>query len=492
MISEASSETLDRRYVAYGGAAELIAATELEVLADSGAGTGKSLSLLRKADLIARTYPNSRQFFARDTRKSLSESVLELFETEVLWPDHPAMTGTATRAHREKYSYPHPQGNADIVLISLEEVDRHMSARFDRGYIFEAHETDETTYEKLLTRLRNFKTPYHQLCLDVNPQGEYHWINQRFPRAGEANPRVDISADGDVLVSRRRVLFLHQDNPVLFDHKRNEWTKRGREYLATQLGALTGATRERLLNHRWVNEEGQILPQFDPNVHCVYRKDVPELLSYTASMDFGINNPAVLQIWGYDKEQNGYRVAEVYRRGWTVDQWADAAIALHREFPYTVGVGDCAAAGDILYLNKRLRAERGEDFGWVPCDKSKGKMNGIALLQDLLRRRSIFFVKDALRFGSDDYLRLYKRPLCTEQEIPAWVWLKNEDGKEIKEKPAPGPNHGIDAAIYNAVYKWGRDINPTPKKWDFDKPKPGTLSVADAMGFLEIAEKENW
>lgn len=485
-----AEEVIDRRYNAYGGAAEVFRATELEVLADSGAGTGKSLAWLRKIDWRCREYPGARFFFARDTRKSLNESVLELFENEVLWPGHDAMTGTATRAHREKYSYPN---GAEIVLIGLDDVDRHMSTRFDGGIIFEAHETSEEIYEKLLSRLRSYKTPYRQIGLDVNPQGEFHWINQRFPKAGEPNPRVETDADGNLTISRRRVLFRHEDNPLWFDHEKREWTKQGREYLGQVLGSLTGATRERLLFHRWVNEEGQVFPEFDPAIHCIYRHQVPELLSYTASMDFGANNPGCLQIWGYDKEQAGYRIVEIKRRDWTIDQWADAAVALHREFPYEVGIGDCAAKNDIAFMNKRLNMERGEDFSWVPCDKSKGVMHGIGLLRDLFRRRSIFFVKDSMRYGVDPYLKMHKKPVCTEQELPGYVYKKNEEGKEIKEEPDRAcPHDGIDATRYNAVYKWGKDFNPTPKRWVFAKPKGNEISVADAMGFLEIAEKEEW
>jgi hypothetical protein len=485
-------ERIDRRYTAIGGAAEFLTCTDREVLCESGAMTGKSHSLLRKADLVARTNPGCRQFFARDTRKSLTESVLVEWEDAILWRGHPAIVGTAQRAQRDHYVYPN---GAEIVLFGLDSPGEHMSTQYDRGYVFEAVQVKQEAWEHLLTRMRNGKTDYHQLVADCNPGAKGHWLNRRFPKAGEPNPQI-IYADDDEgfpvpVSSRRRILYRHDDNPRLYDPDTGKKTKFGFEYIDGTLGALTGARRARLKDHLWVSEEGQVWPEFDETTHCVYAKDVPELVSYSASMDFGYTAPGVLQIWGYSKDQRSYRVAEVYKRGWSPDQWADAAIALHREFPYDVGVGDSENAGDIAYMNKRLRSERGESFGWIPCDKAKGVMHSVELVRDLLKRKVLFFVKDALRYGPDEDLRARELPVCTEQEIPGYMYKKTEEGKEVRDEPDRGtPNHGCDATRYNAIYKWGRDINPTPKKWDFPKPKAGEWSMAE--DFLEVAEKEGW
>lgn len=481
-------EKIDRRYRAIGGAAEFFACRDKEVLCESGAMTGKSHSLLRKADWTAWQHPGCRQFFARDTRKSMTESVLEEFETAILWPGHPAIVGTAQRAQRSHYVYPN---GSEIVLFGLDDPGDAMSTQYDRGYVFEATQVKQEAWELLLSRMRKGKTDYHQLVADCNPDRRGHWLNKRFPQPGEPNPKPVFAADGRLVSSQRRIGYRHEDNPRLFDPDTGEKTEFGYEYIDGTLAMLTGARRERLLYHRWVSEEGQVWPEYDPEIHCVYRKDVPELLAYTASLDFGYNAPGCLQIWGYSKDQTGYRVGEVYRKGWTIDQWADAAIALHRMYPYTIGVGDSARPDDIAFLNKRLRSERGENFGWVACDKSRGVLHGIDLVRDLFRRKAIFLVKDAHHMGVDENLRQMNLPLSTEGEIDSYVFRKNEEGKEIKDEPDPScPDHGCDTLRYNSVFKWGRDINPAPKRWVFPKPKWGEMSLAE--DFLEIAEKENW
>lgn len=490
VIYETEPEVIDRRYRAIGGAAELFRSRDDEVLCESGAMTGKSHSLLRHADYTARGNPGCRLFFARDTRKSMTESILVEFEEAVLWPGHPAIVGTAQRAQRSHYVYPN---GSEIVLFGLDDPGDHMSTQYDKGYVFEATQVKQEAWEHLLSRMRNGKTDAHQLIADCNPGPRGHWLNQRFPKEGEPNPQIIRNAAGQVVSSRRRICYRHEDNPRLYDPDTGRKTEFGVKYIDGRLGMLTGARLQRLRYHRWVSEEGQVWPEYDPAIHCIYPKALPELLSFTASFDFGYNAPGCLQIWGYDKDQSSYRVAEVYRRRWTIDQWSDVAIKLHRIYPYSIGVADAARPDDIAFLNKRIRAERGESFGWIPCDKSRGVLHGLDLVRDLFKRRVLFLVKDAAIFGIDEELRMDGKPTGTESEIDSYVFRKNEEGREIKDEPDPAcADHGCDSLRYNCVYKWGRDINPTPQRWDFKRPAPNELSVADAMGFLEVAEKEEW
>ncbi len=507
---------IDRRYIARGGAAHFFKAEEKELLCESGAMTGKSLSLLRKADYTAWKHPGCRQFFARDTRKSLNESVLVEWETNVLWPGHPAFTGTATKEHRDSYTYPN---GSVIVLTGLDNPDRVMSTQYDRGYVFEATEITLDDWEKLLSRMRNGKTPYHQLVADCNPGSEFHWLNQRFPKEGDPNPVAITDDEGNVVSMRRRIFYRHTDNPRLFDPKavvngvaETGWTKFGREYLAGTLGSMTGARRERLLFHKWVSEEGQIWPEFDAATHLIAPADVPECKAFVASKDFGYNAPGCLQVWGVDADNRAYRVAEIYQRGLSLDGWAAGAEFLWKRYKFDRGVADSAEPRSIDFLNDKIGAWRGRKLERVfaTADKGRGKQFGIDHVRDCLRpdtsgRPLIRFVRGALWHvvksesgwdvlpGPDPEFARESRPACTEQEIPSYVYLKAEDGKPIKELPDPArPNEGCDATEYFAVYWWKKDLMPAHKKWQFAAPPRGQISVADALGFAEIAIKEKW
>ncbi len=76
--------------------------------------------------------------------------------------------------------------------------------------------------------------------MDTNPGAPMHWLKQRCDHA------------------RARLIFCrHEDNPILYDHEKQEWTPRGIEYLA-KLDALTGARKERLRNGKWTQAEDVI------------------------------------------------------------------------------------------------------------------------------------------------------------------------------------------------------------------------------------------
>jgi hypothetical protein len=427
--------TLD--YRPKGAAKQLFRCRAPAVVIEGGAGTGKTRAVLEYAHTLCEGWPQIRVLFVRETRKSLSETVLVTYEQKVLYPGHPALQSSgAHRTHRDHYEYPN---GSYVVLGGLDNVDRIMSGEFDLICVFEATEISQESFEKLVTRLRNGKLPWQQIVLDCNPGSEFHWINQRAHR-------------GDMA----RLLSRHTDNPFV-----------DRVYL-DRLGTLTGATRERLLFHRWVSEEGQILPTYDPAHNCITRAALPELKWYAASLDFGWRAPGVLQIWGFDKEDRAYRVAEVYRTEQHLDWWAERICELHKEFPFFRGVADSAEPRTIEFLNDRLSLVAGRNMPRIlsAADKTKGKLHGFdqlrwALDKDASGKPRMFLVRDALRFGADPALLEKLRPTCFEQEAPSFVWLKAEDGKPAKELPDPGcADHAIDAATYLAVFAWQRDMTP--------------------------------
>ena len=171
------AETIQRKRTFYGAAAEYFSFEGLEALCDSGAGTGKSFAVMCKADYTARQYKMSRQLFSRQTRKSMNDSILPDWRERVLFEGHTAISTTASKEHQDTYTYPN---GSVIVLAGLENIDRILSAQYDRINIFQAEETSLESWEKLISRLRNGRTPYHQITADVNPASEFHWINQRF------------------------------------------------------------------------------------------------------------------------------------------------------------------------------------------------------------------------------------------------------------------------------------------------------------------------
>jgi len=461
-------ERIDRRYEAFGAAAEFFRSQELEVLCESGAGTGKSYSLMQKANWTARKYPGSRQIFARQTRKSLTESVLVDWEEKVLWQGHPAMTGTAKRDHRDSYTYPN---GSTIVLVGLENVDRILSAQYDRIYIFQAEETNVETWEKLISRLRWGRAGYHQIVADVNPASEFHWLNQR-ARAGKM----------------QRICYRHEDNPLWYDHKEKRWTTAGVNYVTNVLGALTGARRERLLNHRWVSEEGLIWDFYDQGIHLVSPDAVPKEQGwYFGSFDKGLRAPGCLQIWKVDKEKRMWRVAEVYKTGQTMDWWADRVEELYSKYHMIAIACDPSEPEYINKFNDRLGFRGGRTVVRIARKADNSLLTGLDMVDWALRERRMFFVRDSLVEGRDSSLAHRLQPCCTEEEIPSYTWLKHAEGKPMKERPDPScADHGCDATRYAAMFLWGRDHNEEQPIF-FD---PGTFG--EVLGHRAVLEAKSY
>jgi phage terminase large subunit len=489
-------EKISRKRKFYGAAADYFGFEGLEALCESGAGTGKSFSVMCKADYTARKYPYCRQLFARQTRRSMNTSILPDWRERVLFEGHAAVSRSASLEHQEIYVYPN---GSVITLGGLENIDRILSAQYDRIYIFQCEESSLESWEKLISRLRNNRTPYHQITADVNPASEFHWLNQRFQDEGP---------------DRKRFHYRHNDNPLWYDHDADRWTTEGRRYVGEILAALTGIRRERLLFHRWVAEEGVILEGYDPaqhllsaelefskghQAHFLHIKDRQEpvrLHYFTAGVDWGWHpDPGVISVWGYDSprwhpEIRRYRVAEIYRTRWQREEWADAAESLWNEFNIRFFFCDRSDPEAINLFNLRITKHLGRSappiaakYPTVGGGHRSDIKNGIDIMREGLynpvtKHIRSFFIRDALREGQDQELRRMGRPTCTEQEIHSWVYQKNEEGKENREKPDPScDEHGIDCWRMDEVGNFvrGREGHKMAEAKEFEPETYGAL-----------------
>jgi phage terminase large subunit len=461
-----------------------------ELLLEGPAGTGKTRGLLEWVFSQCEDNPGVRFLFVRDTRKSLNESVLETWETEVVPPGHPILNGP-TKEHRDAYQWPGVDG-ARIVLGGLDKPDKFMSARFDVACVFEAVETKLEAVEKLTTRLRNFRLPNgsrtgyrQQLILDTNPGPPSHWINRRFEPIGKRGKR---------LYSR------HLDNPIYFDRE-GKPTHVGKAYLG-RLSRLTGARYARYFLGKWQAEEGLVWECFDRAIHCVYPPEVDpatgkpdwrkwDIRAWYGAMDYGFTAPACFQVWGLDGQKRAYRVAEVYRTRRQTDWWAERITELYEEFPMHTIFVDPSEKDLIEKLNDRIGPLRGRDMPRIALGAENDVRAGIDTVawalgnQQVLTNEAVqdpprmFFVKDALRFGIDQELLDSGSPTCTEEEIESYAYEKVEEGKVNKDRPDPTcADHGCDATRYLAMGVWLHRMPELPAA-----PPPPRGSVADICGW---------
>lgn len=399
--------------------------------------------------MLCRQHP-IRVLFLRQTRKSLTDSVLVEWE-KLLGEGHPAMHGRATRTNRSSYKYPN---GAEIVLFGLENPERTYSAQYDLICCFEAHEIALDAYEKLFRANRNFVIPWQQIVCDTNPSSEYHWLNRRFPQPHE------LERDGMV-----RLLSVHKDNPVYFDG--DEWTDSGRQYM-NRLESLTGARRARLLEGRWVSEEGQVWESYQPTSHLVNYQDADcsrhprdwegklDCVWYYGGVDWGYRNPGWLGIFGVDRDGNDYLVAEWYQSEASLEWWADAFGTAWKKFqPMRKVLCDPSRPDGIRLFNDHIGGSGGRDADKVCTGAVNEWESGAAQVRWGFEQDRLYICRGALQHSPDPLLVSAHRPVCLAEEIPSYVFLRSEDGRPTKEKPDPTcADHACDGLRYAYRWRW--------------------------------------
>lgn len=408
-----------------GAAAALWNCRAPEVLLSGPAGTGKSRACLEKLHFIALSYAGMRGLILRKTRTSLSSTAL------VTWREKVAVEaleagdcvwygGSAQEPASYRYS------NKSIIVVGgLDISTRIMSSEYDIVYVQEAIELAEPEWEAVTTRLRNGKVPFQQLIADTNPDVPTHWLRVRASR-------------GDLLILESR----HEDNPLYFDEDGSP-TAEGTDYLG-KLDRLTGVRKLRLRDGLWCAAEGIVYEEWDASVHVIDRFPIPESWTRWWVVDFGYTNPFVLQRWAEDDDGRLYLYAEQYRTKRLVEDHARDVLA------------QVAPGGEWVEPKPRAiicdhdaedRATLEKHLGLSTTAATKTVSDGIQAVQSRMRaagdgRPRIFILRDSL-FQLDEDLKEGKRPVCTADEIPGYIW----DGKG-KERPVKEDDHGMDCMRY--------------------------------------------
>ncbi len=435
--------------------------------------TGKSFCGLTWGRWMAERWPGSRGFISRKTRASMTQSTLVTWEA-VLGNNHPAIHGTAGRAHRQSYLFPN---KSEVVIVGMNNPEGLLSSEYDWGICDEFVEYSREDYETITGRLRNGPNsgvPFSRLLMMTNPRNTYHWVNQ---------------AAKDGLFKRYE--SRHWCNPNLYNAELKEWTKHGIEYLDRIRLSHSGARFEQYVRGLWSNATGMVYPQFDPAVHCLqatvevdqvahriflhvhehdWLEEPVEIMWTAAGVDWGTVAPGSMTIWGFDKEGTAYMLAEIYRSGESKNWWADRAVEFREEFWVSRFVCDYAEPGSISLFNDYLGTPGGRESERLAtrCDAKDpmGEISHMGMLLDQTchsetnpRGARMYIIKDTLRFGRDPNAVSLRKPCCLRDELQDLRWMDNEDGKPFKEKVDPSLRDDAEnGARYLLRWAWRKDL----------------------------------
>lgn len=412
------------------------------MLLSGPAGTGKSRALLERLHLLALLNPGMRGIIVRKTLASLGSTALVTWNRFVI-PEAKLVGETEWYGGSTQESPGYRYRNGSVINVGgMDKPTKIMSSEYDLCYVQEAIELTEADWDAITSRLRNGKISFQQIMADTNPDTPTHWLKARCDR-GVCR----------MLDSR------HEDNPVLYTDD-GHLTKVGTAYIA-RLDNLTGPRYQRLRRGLWVAAEGQIFDTYDPAVHLVDRFDIPDTWARYWSVDFGYTNPMVIQWWAIDPDGRLYLYREIYHTRRTVDHHARIALAQVKDQdgrwtepkPRAV-ICDHDAEG-------RAVLERELGLGTVAARKTV--TDGIQATQGRFGRAGdgrprLYILRDSL-VERDPELVDAKKPTCTAEEIPGYVWDTGA-GKAVKEQPLKVDDHGCDAARYVCAEL---DLQPRPR-----------------------------
>jgi phage terminase large subunit len=214
----------------------------------------------------------------------------------------------------------------------------------------------------------------------------------------------------------------------------------------------------------WVAAEGIVFEDWNPAVHLVDPFPIPDGWRTWWAIDFGYTNPFVWQCWREDPDGNLYLEKEIYRTQTLVTDHCKEIMRLSA----TVRDGQQVVRRPEAIITDHDAEDRAtleRAVGWSTRAAQKTVLDGIEAVQLRIKRKRIFILKDACQ-RRDQSLIDAKKPTCTAEEIPGYIWFESSVKAGIgvrKEGPVKENDHGCDAMRYVVAH---RDLQFAPRvRW---------------------------
>jgi len=395
------------------------------------AGGGKSRAAAEKLHGYMLKYPGAVGIALRKAREFASKSVVYALKAAI---------GDAldkTVIYNSSDLMFHYSNGSRIFIAGMKDEGQRQALRSINGdgsadFIWgeEANALTEDDHNELLGRLRGKAAPWRQILYSTNPDHPQHWIKTRLMDGGEAA----------VYYSRAT------DNPHL-----------PADYHDI-LAAITGTLGKRLRDGQWVQSEGAVYDLWDDALHMIDRMPTGwEQWRKIRVIDFGYVNPFVCQWWAIGGDDEMIRYREIYMTHRTVSQHAALINTLSMDERYEATICDHDAEDRATLHQAGIRN----------IAATKDVSPGIQAVSQRLARGAndkprLFLLRGAL-VEIDESLQAAKRPTCTEQEFPGYIWQTSPDGRPDKEEPVKLNDHGMDASRYAVMY--------------IDAPRPEPVNV---------------
>ena len=389
------------------------------ILLTGSAGGGKSRLAAEKLHGYCLRYPGAMALMLRKIRQSMTNSTVLFMERTVIGAD------SRVKHFPSKLRFEYDNGSVLAYGGMANEEQREQvrsigaAGGVDIAWMEEATGFTEDDFNEVLPRMRATIAPWRQIILSTNPDAPTHWIKRRLIDGGEAQIYYSSALD-------------NPHNPP--------------EYSDT-LAALTGVLGERLREGKWVQAEGAVYDIYDAQHHLIDWFEPPAEWRRIRAVDFGFTNPFVCHWWAMDHDDRMYMYREIYHTRRIVEDHARQIVALSRGEYIEATVCDHDA-------EDRATLER---YGIPTVPAHKAISQGLQAVTNRLRiagdgRPRLYIMRGAL-VETDRALEQRKKPTCTMEEFPAYVWPKARGGQEVKEQPVKEDDHGMDTMRYAVMHQ---------------------------------------
>jgi len=378
---------------------------------------------------LALRYPGATVIIGRKARETMTNSTIPFFVNTVVGPD-PRVKFTKSEFRCDYYN------GSQVIFFGMNDAKQRESLRsvgskgaVDFAWLEEANAFIRDDMNEVLGRLRGTAAGWNQILLSTNPDRPTHWINQ------------DIIIPSRTDEGQRRFAVYYSKAA---DNRYN-----AAQYADT-LSQLTGVQYARLVLGQWVQAEGVVYEEFDPDLHIIDPFTIPNDWRRFRGIDFGHTNPFSCLWAAMDGDGRLYFYREIYKTKTLCEDHAKDIIK-------RTGAERIEATPADHDAEDRATLAR---HGIVTVPAYKAIEVGIQAFKARLRKASdgkprIFFFRNMLK-SADPELLEKKQPTGILAEFEAYAWPKGADGKPNKEKPVDMYNHSCFVAETLIATKTGQ------------------------------------
>ena len=440
-------------FMTYGAMSDLYKSHASVKIAGGTYDAGKTYSCVGYMDVLAQWYPGARITFVHRSLNRIYRNIIPTYEKYLGYKptsrDAPNPT-PVTRFGGERPEFFEYSNGSRIYVNGLDNHQNLLSDFFDAGFVNQAELLPFDAWDELTARVseRAGAMPIATLVGDCNPSVSHHWIRQQskdqklayFKMSFLDNPEIVDQSDPAVVAEIKRAF---ENDPKLLGRYEHLFSRSGLRRVS-KLQNLEGLRFRRGFLGEWASGEGLVFQRFDPEVHIVDTRVMPNWKRYI-SVDWGTRNPASVIWWAQSPDDRLYAYKEIYQtdiiKPDLVKMIKDNCDRYDRIQFIAVDSADQDGVEQLKRIGYRVREPVKNRVAQLDAIKERLKV-------DASGQPALMFCRDRLIHSPDQDLKDDYRPTEVTDEFLSLSYNEKMKGKPSDDADTVGDDHGVDGTSY--------------------------------------------